>query len=125
MDPNIMHLEILKVLDAGELENERVVLKATRDCNISWYILFDNTYESDGTSSNLWRHLYIFPDLNIKEGDFIWLYTKKGQNKHRINRSNTITYELHWGLGNTIWNNGNPNDVAHLIKYVDSQSIKV
>lgn len=120
-----MHIQIIKVKDAGDLDNERIIFKATKSCNINWYVLFDSTYESDGTPSNLWRHLYIFPDLEVEEGDFIWLYTKKGQNRQRTNNSQTTTHELFWGLGNTIWNNGVTHDVAHLIKYVDSQSYKI
>lgn len=59
MNPEIMHLQILKVRDAGDLEKERIILKAAQDCEISWYILFDNTFDKEGKVSNLWRHVYI------------------------------------------------------------------
>ena len=70
-----MQLKILKVADAGDLQNERVIIKVLEDCQISWYLIFDNTYNADGTLSNLWRHLYIFPQREVKAGDFKWLYT--------------------------------------------------
>ena len=123
MNPEIMHLQILKVRDQGDLENERIILKASKDCEISWYILFDNTYDDDGELSNLWRHMYIFPKIQVKAGDFIWLYTKAGNDINRGNNSNTTTHLLYWGLDETIWNKG--NDKAHLVKYVDSQSVDV
>ena len=75
MNPEIMSFQILKVKDRGDLDKERVILKANKDCEISWYILFDNTYNDDGTISNIWRHMYIFPQITIKQGDFVWLYT--------------------------------------------------
>lgn len=123
MNPELMHIQILKVKDAGDLDNEKIILKANRACDISWYILFDNTYDDAGNISNLWRHLYIFPKIQVKAGDFIWLYTKAGTNSSRGNNSNTTTYLLYWGLEETIWNR--ENDTAHLIKYIDSQSEKV
>jgi hypothetical protein len=123
MNPEIMQLQILKVRDAGDLDNEKIILKANETCEISWYILFDNTYDELGNLSNLWRHVFIFPKIQIKAGDFIWLYTKAGKSTSRGNTSNTTTHLLYWGLGETIWNH--EKDVAHLIKYVDSQSLEV
>lgn len=123
MNPEIMTFQILKVKDAGDLENERVVLKANKDCEISWYILFDNTYDEDGNMSNLLRHMYIFPDIQIKAGDYVWLYTKKGEDTNRGNKANTTTHLLFWGLDETIWND--KGDTAHLVKYIDSQSVEV
>lgn len=123
MNPEIMHLQILRVRDAGDLDNEKIILKANQSCEISWYILFDNTYDETGNLSNLWRHVYIFPAIHLNAGDFIWLYTKAGKNSKRGNDSNTTTHLLYWGLDEIIWNKG--KDVAHLIKYVDSQSIEV
>lgn len=125
MNPSIMKMQILKVKDAGDIENERVILKINADCNIGWYLLFDNTYESDGSPSNLWRHMFIFPDKEVKKGDFVWLYTKEGKNRDRSNESKTTTHELYWGLGNTIWNNGVAHDSVHLVKYEDSQSFRI
>lgn len=120
-----MDIQILKVKDAGKIEDERIILKVERDCNINWYLLFDNTFDEAGNLSNLWRHLYIFPNIEVKAGDFIWLYTKCGTNSNRPNDSNTTTYLLYWGLQNTIWNSGGEHEVAHLVKYEDSQSKKV
>lgn len=118
-----MKLHIIKVADVGDIENERVIIKAQEDCQISWYLIFDNTYNQDGTLSNLWRHLYIFPRIDVKAGDFIWLYTKKGANSQRGNDSNTTTHLLHWGLEETIWNHD--GDRAYLVKYEDSQTFDV
>jgi len=117
-----MHLQILKIKDSGDLENERVILRATKQCDIRWYMLFDNTYDAQGNLSNLWRHMYLFPPLQLNEGDFIWLYTKAGENTSRGNTSNTTTHLLHWGFEETIWNRD--DDVAYLVKYVDSQAVK-
>lgn len=123
MNQEIMTFQILKVKDAGDLDKERVILKATKDTEISWYILFDNTYNDDGSLSNLWRHMFIFPRITVKAGDFVWLYTKKGEKSNRGNDSNTTTHLLYWGMDETIWNHD--GDMAYLVKYIDSQSVNV
>ena len=59
-------------------ENEiRERMKAVRACNLNEYIVLDATYDEDGIVSNKHRHVYIMPNVNVNEGDFIWLYTKK------------------------------------------------
>lgn len=118
-----MDLQIIKVADTGDLEKERVIIKVLRDCLISCYLIFDNTYNEDGTLSNLWRHLYIFPKKMVKAGDFIWVYTKEGVDTQRGNDSNTTTHVLYWGFAETIWNHD--EDKAYLVKYVDSQTFEV
>lgn len=55
-----MDIQILKVKDAGNIEDERIIFKVDNDCNINWYLIFDNTFDEDGNLSNVWRHLYIF-----------------------------------------------------------------
>lgn len=119
----IMDLQIIKVADNGDLEKERVIIKVLKDCLISWYLIFDNTYNEDGTLSNLWRHLYIFPKRRVNAGDYIWLYTKDGNGTQWRNDSNTTTHVLYWGLGETIWNHD--EDRAYLVKYEDSQTFEV
>lgn len=71
----MMDLKLIKIKDA-RTDNERVVLKVLSKCNINSYILFDTTYDESGIVSNKHRHIFIFPDLVVAEGDFIWLYTK-------------------------------------------------
>lgn len=115
-----MELKILKLADKGDLQNERVILKVVSDCNLGWYIVMDNTYNDDGTLSNLWRHSCILPSVVAKEGDFVWLYTKKGNYNKRGNDSNTSTFEVFWGLDCSIWNK--ERDDVHLIRYVDSET---
>lgn len=53
--------------------------------------MFDSTYDEEGNISNKHRHMFVFPDQNVKKGDFVWLYTKKGNYYKRDNDSNTTT----------------------------------
>lgn len=112
----MMELKLIKIKDA-QTEEELVVLKALAKCNINSYILFDTTYVEKGIVSNKHRHLFIFPDLVVEEGDYIWLYTKPGIYGTHTNTSGTITHKLYWGIKSSIWNN--EGDKAYLIHYDD------
>lgn len=71
-----MDLKLVKIADSGN-DNERLVMKADSACNLNEYIVLDTTFDEEGIVSNKNRHVYIMPDINVNEGDFIWLYTKK------------------------------------------------
>lgn len=118
----MMEVEIIGVADKGNLDKERLVIKVVQQCNLAWLIVMDNTYDEEGRLSNKWRHVYVMPKIMANEGDYIWLYTKKGNILTRDNTSGTKTYELFWGLDQTLWNQD--EDYAHVVRYVDSQSKK-
>lgn len=113
---------IIKKIYTGDME-ERVLLEAMEDCNLSHYILFDRTFDENGIESNKHRHMYIFDSLDLRKGDFVYLYTRGKKDKDDNSFSNkrkTITYQLFWGIENQIWNN--EGDTAYLLHYDDWMS---
>lgn len=96
-----MELKVIKV--EKENDDERLVLEVTEDCNLWPYIVFDSSY-NDGADLNLHRQSFIFPNQNVKTGDYILLYTKDGDNNSYRNRGGTITWEYFWGLDVNVWN---------------------
>lgn len=116
-----MDLKLVKLKDI-QTDDERVVIKALSKCNLNSFVLFDTTFNEGGVVSNKLRHLFIFPDLIVEKGDYIWLYTKSGEYGTHHNTSNTITHKLYWGIDSHIWNN--TGDKAYLLHYDDWESIK-
>lgn len=114
-----MNLKLVKIADCGN-DDERLVIKAVGKCNLNEYIVLDTTFGESGIVSNKHRHVYIMPDINVNEGDFIWLYTKKGNYHTHNNDSNTTTHNIYWGLDTHVWNND--GDKAYLIHYDDWDS---
>lgn len=102
--------------------NEKLVLKVLEDCNTAGYMIMDTTYDGDGHPSNIFRHCYIFPKKEVKRGDYIWLFTGKGNNTSYANKGRTITHEFYWGSDELIWNN--ETDIAYLLHYDDWESKK-
>mgnify|MGYP004455375763 FL=1 len=112
----------LKILEINK-ENEYVLFRAEKDQNLWPYILFDATFDETGQSSNINRHSFIFPNLNVKRGDFIVLYTCKGKYETFLNKTGSRTHKLYWGFEGNIWNNG--CDEALLVKVDDFKKMKV
>ena len=110
---NKMELQILYVKDAGDKSKERIILQAKTDCDIGTYILFDTTYDGKYISNKL-RHSFWFPDKEVKSGDKIIIYTKRGEEKIKENCNGNNSYFFYWGLDTTIWNKD--EDCAGLIK---------
>lgn len=109
----MMNLEIRKVAD-NATDEERVVLYALADCNHNDYLLFDSTYDEEGNISNKHRHMFVFPDQNVKKGDFVWIYSKDGMHTS-VAMIRILLYIYYWGLKNHVWNND--GDTVHLIHY--------
>ena len=116
-----MDLVLRKIADASLADRERVIIKVLKTCNLNRYILFDTTYDENGIRSDKHRHVYVFPDLIVNEGDFIWLYTKQGAYHAHDNKSGTKTHNLYMNLKTTIWNNS--GDTAYLLHYDDWNSV--
>lgn len=117
-----MNLKLIKIRNVSGAD-ERVVIKILQKCDVSQYLLFDQTYDEEGIQSNKHRHVYVFPDIQVNKGDYICLYTKKGTYYTHENRSGTLTHNLYMGLEKSIWNNS--GDVAYLLHYDDWENIKV
>ena len=110
-----MDIEIRKIKNAGT-EDEYLILRATKACDIGNYLVFDELSSASDTASGKLRHLYIFPSQPLSEGDFIWLYThKQGIYDTHKNTSGTITHKFYWGVGHAIWKT--EGDKVYLVHY--------
>lgn len=115
--------ELYKVVK--EPENEHVVFKVLEDCNLSHYILMDNTYDAVGNISNVHRHSLVLPNINVSKGDFIRIYTGIGEPRSFVNQSQSITHEIYWGFedGISIWNDA--SDKVYILKIESRQIFNV
>ncbi|MEL4887370.1 hypothetical protein N6P31_09840 [Pectobacterium betavasculorum] len=99
-----MNLEIRFVKGHGDLNDERIVLKALADVNVGKYIVSDTTYHSDDEVSNKLRHIYWIPDKDVEKDDLVVIYTRKGNDKTVNNNSGNRTHFFYWGLECPVWN---------------------
>jgi hypothetical protein len=98
-------------------KNEYVQISVLQNCILDEYMLADTTFLSDGEISNKLRHVYWFPNIEVKENDTIILYTRSGRNRITKEAGQT-TYHLFWKLGISVWND-DEKDVAILLEISD------
>ena len=99
-----MKIEIIRIIDKGVESKERLYLKVLADTDLSYYIVFDTTYTSESTISNVQRHAHWFKPRKVKAGDYIVLYTRDGKTSTSLNKDGSTTHFLFWGIDRTIWN---------------------
>lgn len=100
-----MDLEVVSIEGKGDLDKECIWLDVKEDIgNLSYYLVTDTTYTDDDKISNELRHVYWFPTMAVKKGDYIKLMTKAGKNGTTGNKRDTTTHLLYWKLGRTVWN---------------------
>jgi hypothetical protein len=102
--PRINNLEIACVAGKGDLDKERVILIARRECDLIHYLVLDTTYNEDGTISDKNRHIYWFPSHLVKPRDYVLVYSKAGKNRTFVDKEGDTIHVFFWGLDHTVWN---------------------
>lgn len=116
-----MELQIIEIRDASE-KDERIFMKVTEKCNLSSFLIYDETFDAEGNPSNLLPHMYRFPNVEVEKGDRVSLRT---QHKNKKNYKGTLfdnmtpCHFIYWGLDTNIFNND--GDTVHLIKIAEEQ----
>lgn len=108
-----MSAQIIAVKDAGDLPNERIVLKVGANIDIGAYVLLCTEFVDSSVTNDV-ESAYWFPDKEVSEGDMVVLYTRSGRDKSRENKSGNNTHFFYWGKERPIW--GRSDRAAVLIK---------
>lgn len=103
-----MNLVIDYIRDAGNLDKERIVFKVEGNTQIGRYLIAETYLTEDAMFSSKIQNVYWFPDMELKTGDRIILYTKKGENNMSSNEDGTINYFFYWNLENSHLKSNNP-----------------
>lgn len=118
-----MKIKIIEIREAGK-KDERVFMKVLEDCNLSNYIIYDETYDEDGEPSNLVPHMHRLPRVVAKKGSYISLRIQGNPNKSSwgtLDDKVTPCYYEYWGLDRTIFNQN--GDTVHLVEIADEKSL--
>ena len=95
-------MEIIDIKDSGNLDKERTVFKVTQPVNLCIYMVAESVEIAENTFSSSVEHLFWLPDQDLKFGDLVVLYTKKGEKGSVINKDGSTTYFYYWGLNETL-----------------------
>ena len=118
-----MDLRVVRVSDQGDEKKEYVSLQAKEDCNLEGYIIFDETFNNNGSASNKHRHIFIFPNWKVKKNEYIFLFTHSGEHKRGETIAKTSASFFYWGLKSPVWNE--EGDKVHLVQVKNASNFKV
>jgi hypothetical protein len=99
-----MTLQLFNIESAGDLNNERVVLRATADTNIGRYIVLrartspENKVYSGPIPSAFW-----FDTITVKASAFVVLYSKQGLRSEKAGDNGVVSHFFYWGLDTPAW----------------------
>ena len=104
-------LQLVEIQKAGEANEERVVIKVLRACNLSDYCLILTMPIIDGHTVPVKDHLLWFGQGSVIPGDWVFVYTASGST--RITPLDGLTnngiqnrlISIHWGKDHTIFQN--------------------
>ena len=97
-----MELKITAIGNKGDINNERVGIQVINSCKLEYYILFRTNFIKNGFY-NKSQSTYWFAPLEIKKGDSIVIYTRRGTDSTKSNEDGTTTYFFYWGLDKPIF----------------------
>ena len=101
-----MNLNISSFADAGNVDKERLVLKARVGLDIGKYAVFCTELSQDGAATAGSKLAYWFPDEEVKANDLVVLYTKRGISRKKELDTNRTAHFFYWGHEEALWGNG-------------------
>lgn len=96
-----MKLKITAIREPGNLEKERIVMKALAPINVGDYVLLRTGF-FDGSVTNKIHTAFWFPDKDIKENDYVVVYTKNGRDSEKEFKG-VLSHFFYIKLTESIW----------------------
>jgi len=97
-----MKLEIRSVADKGTTEKERLILKVRADIDVGDFVVMQTGWNGRSPTV-LIHHTFWFPNIEVKNGDQIVLYTKKGTRNKKVMDDGRTAHFFYWGIPQPIW----------------------
>ena len=97
-----MRVNINRIAAAGDLDQERVVLKVSSKDDIGNYALLRSAYEDGSVTTDI-SHAFWFPDESVASGDLVILYSRVGIDKTKKNSDGTKSHFFYWDSPKPLW----------------------
>lgn len=99
-----MNLEVGKLADKGSYERERLVIRVKSADDAGDFILIQAGWnESDNQPTTRVHHALWFPNVEVKSGDLVVVYTKVGRQSSKKTDGGNTSHFFYWGLKESIW----------------------
>lgn len=98
-----MELQIDRITGHTPPESERLILKVIKETNLGDYMLMDTLREGQELSLVRNRHIFLFPNISVKPGNSVVVYTGKGEDTVITTDQQEIRYSFYWNLSKRLW----------------------
>lgn len=110
-----MQLELKSFADVGIIDKERLAIRVLADVNIGSYVVLRSIKSDKGKPVSGTKDAYWFPDIEVKKGDMIVLYTKSGTSgKKALAGGDGLAHFYYWSKKTPLWGE-DKNNTAVLI----------
>ena len=99
-----MKVEISHVVENGNHEKERLVLKVKSSTDIGDYILMQTGYNDESVTTNV-KNTFWFPYKEVETQDLVVVYTRKGKASSKKLKNGNTAHFFYWGIKKSIWDN--------------------
>ena len=97
-----MNIKFRSIADSGVPAKERLILKVLSDVDVGEFVVFRATAR-DGIVTTGVKTVFWFPDKEVKAGDLVVLYTKKGAQSENLLEGGNRAHFFYWGISGTLW----------------------
>jgi hypothetical protein len=99
-----MRIKLIGIEGIGDINRERIVLKALRETDIGDYaILLSKRSEEGIPTGGSIESAFWFPNRDLKPGDLVILYTKSGKRGQKSIGEEKTSHFYYWDWGRPIW----------------------
>jgi len=107
-----MKFKIINIREPGNIEKERVVIEVLEDGNVGTLVISSTVLQTENSVSPKIKNPYWIPDQEVKKGDLIVVYSKKGKRNNRKNSDNTSSYFFYIGVEYALYEGGEDTAVV-------------
>ena len=93
-----MKLKVVRIVDRGIPNKERLHLSVQASTNLNFYAVFHTVYVGPSTIESTPKHAYWFGSHFVKAGDYVILYTNVGKDMVQLRKDGFNNHFFHWGL---------------------------
>lgn len=105
-----------------DTDDDLLLFEALGKCVLSDYIVYDKTYNESGDESNIFPHMYRFPNIILEKGEYVALRLHKGRTNKGQTAQKEVCYNVYWGIDEKVSIFNDDGDVVHLVRIAEETS---
>ena len=99
-------IEVIGIKDAGNLTDERLLLKCKQTTSIGNILILAGKIAGDTRVTPSRDNVYWLPDGDVTEGEYIRIYSKAGTNQKTTGKYGddpAVFHNFYWGKASAVW----------------------